>query len=1112
MKMNCKTKSGGGRRGDQIGNILERISDGFVAFDADMNYTYVNARGGEMLGRKPADLIGKNHWKEYPEAKGSTFANAYLRALKEQAPLEIEDYYQPFDRWFENRIYPSKDGLSIFFHDITDRKKAELALEERERLFSAIAETTPALIYVYDMETQSNVYANAGIEQILGYSPRQVRATGDQVFARLIHPDDLPAVIEFQSRVMSIADGEILEIEYRMKDSNGQWHDLHSYERAFMRNANGSLKQKLGVAMDVTERKRVDEKLRISEERFSKAFFISPAGITITRIADGKFVDANDSFLQLFEFSRAEVIGHTSTELNMWTPEERKKLIQQQLASGGLRDFELQARSKSGGIKNILFSSKPIELEGETHHITTMIDITERKRAAEELKSNERRFRAVVENAWDTVLFVSPEGIATYVSPSIERVLGYSSSEIIGRNGFELVHPEDLAQAQAMTAHELAHPAQAFTFELRMLHKNGDWRTLEISAASYLHDAAVGAIVANMRDITERKRAEEQLRESETKFRQIAENIENVLWFSNLAENRMAYISPAYEKVWGNTCESLYREPRSFLENMLAEDLEVVTDSLNQQLVGLKTDVTYRIQNPEKGMRWIRDRGFPLVDATGKVSNVVGIAEDITERKQAEEAVLKSEEQLRLILDGLGPGIFVGLMDVEGTLLIANKPALQAAALRAEDVIGKSFVDTYWWAYSDVVQQRLRSAIQRAAQGEPARYDELVRGAEEEHIWIDFSLHPLQDGDGNVIFIVPSANVITERKRAESERERLLSVLEASLNEIYIFDPDSLKFRYVNQGAIRNLGYTFEQLTQMTPLGFKPEFTETSFRDMLAPLLRREKEKHIFQTVHRRLDGSLYPVEVHLQFVETTGERLFLAIILDITERKRAEEELRLHRDRLRELSRQLVQTHETESRAIGRELHDQIGQMLTALKLIMEIAPQLPPEPAAKKFAQAHDLVDDLLNRVSRLSLELRPPMLDDLGLIPALLWHINRYQEQTNIAVDFKHSGAEGKRFGNEIETTAYRVVQESLTNVARHAHATRARLEVRVEADVMKIQIEDNGAGFDPQAAFDKQRGLSGMRERVNLLGGSFRIESQPGKGAKKTIQLPLREKTT
>jgi len=99
---------------EAMASILERISDGFVAFDAQMNYTYVNERSGQLLGRKPEDLIGKNYWKEYPEAKGTPFADAYVRALETQTPIQFENYYAPWDRWFENRIYPSKDGLAIF--------------------------------------------------------------------------------------------------------------------------------------------------------------------------------------------------------------------------------------------------------------------------------------------------------------------------------------------------------------------------------------------------------------------------------------------------------------------------------------------------------------------------------------------------------------------------------------------------------------------------------------------------------------------------------------------------------------------------------------------------------------------------------------------------------------------------------------------------------------------------------------------------------------------------------------------------------------------------------------------------------------------------------------
>ncbi len=157
----------------QIGNLLERVSDGIVAFDAQLNYTYVNQKGGELLGRKPKDLIGKNYWVEYPEAKDTPFAKAYVRALETQEPIVLEDYYAPFDRWFENRVYPSKNGLTVFFTEITERKKAEQFVRESQERLARIVETIPDGITIVDREG-AVVFANPPAVRILGLSQADI--------------------------------------------------------------------------------------------------------------------------------------------------------------------------------------------------------------------------------------------------------------------------------------------------------------------------------------------------------------------------------------------------------------------------------------------------------------------------------------------------------------------------------------------------------------------------------------------------------------------------------------------------------------------------------------------------------------------------------------------------------------------------------------------------------------------------------------------------------------------------------------------------------------------------------------------------------------------------
>jgi signal transduction histidine kinase len=224
-------------------------------------------------------------------------------------------------------------------------------------------------------------------------------------------------------------------------------------------------------------------------------------------------------------------------------------------------------------------------------------------------------------------------------------------------------------------------------------------------------------------------------------------------------------------------------------------------------------------------------------------------------------------------------------------------------------------------------------------------------------------------------------------------------------------------------------------------------------------------------------------------------------------------EELRRSQKQLRSLAAYLQSVREEERSRIARELHDEIGQALTGIKFSLERTKGQEAANVELGVVQALGVVNDLIGRVRDLSLELRPAMLDDFGLLAALRWHFNRYTSQVNIKVDFKHTGLEARRFAPEIETAAYRIVQEALTNVARHAGTDIVELGVRADENTLRIRVKDLGVGFDPVSVSARfTGGLSGMRERAIMLGGQLNIESAPGAGTLLVAELPLRRQVT
>ena len=266
-----------------------------------------------------------------------------------------------------------------------------------------------------------------------------------------------------------------------------------------------------------------------------------------------------------------------------------------------------------------------------------------------------------------------------------------------------------------------------------------------------------------------------------------------------------------------------------------------------------------------------------------------------------------------------------------------------------------------------------------------------------------------------------------------------------------------------------------------------------------------EGDERPYEAVGLRKDGTTFPGELRAKNCTVQGRTVRVAALRDVTERKRAEQTLQEYALRLQALSRRLLEVQEEERGRLARELHDEIGQTLTGLDLALGRGDRLGADGLRRAVAEARDGIRELTGQIRDLSLRLRPSMLDDLGLLPALLWHFERYTARTGVYVVFHHTGL-ARRFSRDGETAAYRIVQEALTNVARHAGVGEASVRIALDRDALRLQIEDRGAGFDAAAPRSDGCGLSGMRQRVALLGGRLDVASASGSGTRLTAEWP------
>lgn len=413
---------------------------------------------------------------------------------------------------------------------------------------------------------------------------------------------------------------------------------------------------------DITEQREAEEKLRQSEKRFSTIFANSPIAIGISRFKDNILTDVNSALLKLFGYSRDEIIGHTAPELRLWYDlKDRDYILSQLEKQGYLKNFESAIRLKSGEKRSVLVSAEIIDINGETCMLVQLTDITERKKMEEELLLANQRFTELAAHIEDVFWVAEPNTHRNlYLSPAFLKLAGLSEDEMARepRKFLDVILPEDRHILQ--DAIELENRGFKMDIKFRIRRGDGGIRWVHDKGTPVFGENGEVIRVAGVAsDITEQVEAERRVNESEMRFRQIAESIQEVFWMFDYDQKKIIYVSPAFESIWGRSVQELYEDNGILIGSIHPDDQKRIFAALESQSRGEQTEVEYRVIRPDGSTRWVQDRSFPVYDdGTGELIRTTGIIADITERRLTDEALKDSEERLRLSINAARQGLY----------------------------------------------------------------------------------------------------------------------------------------------------------------------------------------------------------------------------------------------------------------------------------------------------------------------------------------------------------------------------------------------------------------------------------------------------------------------
>ncbi|MBN1862637.1 MAG: PAS domain S-box protein [Dehalococcoidales bacterium] len=748
----------------------------------------------------------------------------------------------------------------------------------------------------------------------------------------------------------------------------------------------------------------------------------------------------------------------------------------------------------------------------------------ERTRISDALiKTEEEKWRSSFNALEDVMLIIDRNYNIENINDSGLTLLGKSRDQVIGKKCYQVLRGTKCPQEEC--------PCRQ-TLETRQVGSLDHYeprfdRYFSIkSSPIFDENGEIVKFVDLLRDITELKRAEEML----------AKIIDGspISMFVIDRDHRVTHWNTALEALAGLTREEIvgtseqwrafYNEKRPTLADLIVDGASAREIERYYQgkcwkspLIGGAYEVEDYFPALGSGGKWLHFTASPIRNPSGEIIATIETLQDVTERKQAEEMLAK-------IIDGASVSIFV--IDRDHRVTHWNTALEALTGLKRDKVVG---TDRHWRAFYSkksptladlIVDNASAEEIERYYQGKCKR-SALIDGAYEneepypvptkDDKWLLIAASPVKNLSGEAVAAIETLHDITDRKKAEwalQESEKSYRELfEVALDAIWVNDTKGNILK-ANKAAEKLTGLSNQELAQSNVETFLGEDCLRQAKDISRRLLKDETQTQPYEQHLTRKDGTEATVMLTTSPILSNGRlTAFQNIARDITEQKRMQENLRFY---LQEITR----AQEEERRRIARELHDSTLQTLIALLHQLE---NLLGDKAALPVREAkalwgfYEAIRDVVREVRRFSRDLRPSILDDLGLLPALEWLTGELTKEYGVETSLKVTGSEF-RFSPEAELVLFRIVQEALRNIAKHAQANRAEVKVEFDKHRVRTTISDDGVGFElPESLGDLVQtgklGLAGMQERMQLLGGSLKLKPKVGKGTTIVVDVPI-----